>query len=404
MAKVIFTPWKEHSQLLAVRSQFYPAPFYDGPDMRSKACATVAAWKLRGNLPHPVEATALLTDAILHDDALKNSIFSIRATYSAAFCRFVTGLVDSKLNGQRKTMFQRAIDLGLPASFVELRHEATHRELPSLTVLRNATQRSLEWLWDYYWAKTDLSADMMPVSEPEAFDGAEDDVEPIKAALRTEFEHLLAEEDSSEPPRKKRRFQQNVSSTSTHLVSICKSSSRGASALAGVIVEDSVLVPAGRKMGDSMTAMFAKWDSLLQMLAEGHPPVLASLTEEMVNVLAFSGSKNVKSDPQLEGLYMWLDHILQSPEWGSRRRLLSHAYLLAVCEQSSNHWTTLLKESLQQRTDDLAPSKQSSTSKKQSKKDGSGLKRTADADDLKELKKFGWETVDTWDTRPLGIA
>ncbi|EHA28015.1 hypothetical protein CBS63078_4388 [Aspergillus niger] len=404
MAKVIFTPWKEHSQLLAVRSQFYPAPFYDGPDMRSKACATVAAWKLRGNLPHPVEATALLTDAILHDDALKNSIFSIRATYSAAFCRFVTGLVDSKLNGQRKTMFQRAIDLGLPASFVELRHEATHRELPSLTVLRNATQRSLEWLWDYYWAKTDLSADMMPVSEPEAFDGAEDDVEPIKAALRTEFEHLLAEEDSSEPPRKKRRFQQNVSSTSTHLVSICKSSSRGASALAGVIVEDSVLVPAGRKMGDSMTGMFAKWDSLLQMLAEGHPPVLASLMEEMVNVLAFSGSKNVKSDPQFEGLYMWLDHILQSPEWGSRRRLLSHAYLLAVCEQSSNHWTTLLKESLQQRTDDLAPSKQSSTSKKQSKKDGSGLKRTADADDLKELKKFGWETVDTWDTRPLGIV
>ncbi|GLA41308.1 rRNA-processing protein las1 [Aspergillus niger] len=404
MAKVIFTPWKEHSQLLAVRSQFYPAPFYDGPDMRSKACATVAAWKLRGNLPHPVEATALLTDAILHDDALKNSIFSIRATYSAAFCRFVTGLVDSKLNGQRKTMFQRAIDLGLPASFVELRHEATHRELPSLTVLRNATQRSLEWLWDYYWAKTDLSADMMPVSEPEAFDGAEDDVEPIKAALRTEFEHLLAEEDSSEPPRKKRRFQQNVSFTSTHLVSICKSSSRGASALAGVIVEDSVLVPAGRRMGDSMTGMFAKWDSLLQMLAEGHPRVLASLTEEMVNVLAFSGSKNVKSDPQLEGLYMWLDHILQSPEWGSRRRLLSHAYLLAVCEQSSNHWTTLLKESLQQRTDPLVPSKQTSTSKKQSKKDGSGLKRTSDADDLKELKKFGWETVDTWDTRPLGIV
>ncbi|KAI9370782.1 hypothetical protein BJX61DRAFT_68640 [Aspergillus egyptiacus] len=41
MAKVIFTPWKRHSELLAVRSQFYPAPDYDGPDMRSQACATV---------------------------------------------------------------------------------------------------------------------------------------------------------------------------------------------------------------------------------------------------------------------------------------------------------------------------------------------------------------------------
>lgn len=109
MAKVIFTPWKEHSQLLDVRSQLYPPPGYDGPDMRPIACARVrtalpfllrgdgivdceekkvASWKLRGNLPHAVEATALLTDAILHDDAAKNSIFSIRATYSAAFCRY----------------------------------------------------------------------------------------------------------------------------------------------------------------------------------------------------------------------------------------------------------------------------------------------------------------------------
>lgn len=49
----------------------------------------VEAWKLRGHLPHAVEATALLTDAILHDDAAHNSVFSIRATYAAAFCRFV---------------------------------------------------------------------------------------------------------------------------------------------------------------------------------------------------------------------------------------------------------------------------------------------------------------------------
>ncbi|KAL3473081.1 Las1-like protein, partial [Aspergillus californicus] len=144
MAKVIFTPWKSHADLLAVRNQFYPPPEYAGPDMRSHACATVGAWKIRGNLPHPVEATALLTDAILHDNAAENSLFAIRATYAAAFCRFVTGLVDSKLHGgPRKTMFARAMDLGLPASFVELRHEATHRELPSLTVLRDSTVRSL---------------------------------------------------------------------------------------------------------------------------------------------------------------------------------------------------------------------------------------------------------------------
>ncbi|PWY67203.1 glyoxylase [Aspergillus heteromorphus CBS 117.55] len=398
MAKVIFTPWKEHSQLLAVRGQFYPLPFHDGPDMRSKACATVGAWKLRGNLPHPVEATALLTDAILHDDAQKNSIFSIRATYSAAFCRFVTGLVDSKIHGQRKTMFQRAIDLGLPASFVELRHEATHRELPSLTVLRNATQRSLEWLWDYYWAKTDLSADAVPVvSEPGVLDGADEDVEPIMAAVRTTFDQMMRE-DESEPPRKKRRFHQNVSSASTQLVSICKASSLGASALAGVILEDSILVPTGRRIGDSMTETFAKWDHLLQMLAEGHSPFLAALTEELVNIVAFSNSKDTKNDPFCEGIYMWLDHILTSPEWESRRRLLSYTYIDAVCAQSSNHWTALLKESVQN-----GPSRDPASlipaTRQQPKKAKAGAKRTenaAVADDLKELKKYGWETVDSF--------
>lgn len=41
MAKVVFTPWKTQAQLLAVRDQFYPPPTYDGPDLRSQACAKV---------------------------------------------------------------------------------------------------------------------------------------------------------------------------------------------------------------------------------------------------------------------------------------------------------------------------------------------------------------------------
>lgn len=43
MAKVIFTAWKNKSQLAEVRSEFYPSPSYDGPDMRSHACAVVCS-------------------------------------------------------------------------------------------------------------------------------------------------------------------------------------------------------------------------------------------------------------------------------------------------------------------------------------------------------------------------
>ena len=49
-------------------------------------------WKLRGKLPHVVESTGALTDAILHDDSQINSTTSIRAVYSTAFCRYASAL------------------------------------------------------------------------------------------------------------------------------------------------------------------------------------------------------------------------------------------------------------------------------------------------------------------------
>ncbi|KAE8349701.1 glyoxylase [Aspergillus coremiiformis] len=396
MSKVIFTPWKELSALQAVRTQFYPPPTYEGPDKRSRACATVAVWKLRGNLPHPVEATALLTDAILHDDARKNSIFSIRATYSAAFCRFVTGLVDSKLHGQRKTMFQRAIDLGLPASFVELRHEATHRELPSLTVLRNAAQRSLEWLWDSYWVKIDLNAGFAAAG---TVDGVDD--EPIKAATRACLAQVAGEAGVSEPPRKKRRVQ-ILSSVGTQLVSVCKGSGRGSAVVSGVLLEDSILVPAGRRLGTSLDDEFAKWDYFLQVITDGCPGFLTALAEALVDALVFTGSAT-KDNARCEGSYMWLDHILSSSQWVSRRRLLSFAYVRSACEQNSNHWTDMLKERIGNEDNDISGIPGSQAGQLEKDEIAPQSLHTGTNDDLENLKNMGWEVIDTWDSRPLGI-
>jgi len=48
-------------------------------------------------------------------------------------------------------MYSIAKTIGIPATYVELRHQATHEELPSLPKLRTATQKALRWIWDYYW-------------------------------------------------------------------------------------------------------------------------------------------------------------------------------------------------------------------------------------------------------------
>lgn len=66
--------------------------------------------------------------------------------------RFVTGLLDSHQDKTRKmSMYGVAKSVGLPATFVELRHQATHEQLPSLTRLRTAAKKGLEWIWEYYW-------------------------------------------------------------------------------------------------------------------------------------------------------------------------------------------------------------------------------------------------------------
>lgn len=132
-------------------------------------------------------------------------------------------------------MFQRAVDLGLPASFVELRHEATHREPPSLVVLRKASQRSLEWLWDNYWAGVDELGDV-PMAE-------HNDKSSIGSALSEILQNFSTESDQLQKKRKR-----NLNdAVATQLVSTCALSDKGMQLLATSFLEGSILVDSERK-------------------------------------------------------------------------------------------------------------------------------------------------------------
>ncbi|KAK6075303.1 hydroxyacylglutathione hydrolase [Seiridium cupressi] len=200
MVQYIHTPWRDRAELLEVRRQLYPAPprastalatttaspatssaataivgfahtDYSArgraeTDQRRHAVSRVAMWVQRGSCPHMVESTGLLMAAILDDlDETRSgfggkgssankagSTSAVRLAYSTAFSRFVTGLLDSHQDKQMKqSMYSIAKTIGLPATFVELRHQCTHEQLPSLLKLRSAAQKSLVWIWDYYW-------------------------------------------------------------------------------------------------------------------------------------------------------------------------------------------------------------------------------------------------------------
>lgn len=170
-----------------VRDWFYPDHVAGGVfnflsssqvDHRQDAINLVSLWRFRDpKLTHALISTATLTDAILHDQPGKRDQFSslaLRSIYAMAFCRFVNALVDrdvrksvtativkdltpagpvARPEPQRGTssMYANAMELGLPESFVELRHQAIHEDMPSLEVLRAMTGEALEWLWDRWW-------------------------------------------------------------------------------------------------------------------------------------------------------------------------------------------------------------------------------------------------------------
>lgn len=140
-------------------------------------------------------------------------------------------------------MFQRAMDLGLPASFVELRHEATHREPPSLVVLRKATQRSLEWLWDNYWANIDFDG----IGVASHF--ADDSSMSVTTALSQVLQEFMHGSGSRQVQKKRKREQEDA--IAGQFLEICSASEEGMDAglatLSTLLLDLKMLVDLERK-------------------------------------------------------------------------------------------------------------------------------------------------------------
>ena len=72
---------------------------------------------------------------------LLTTFLTVRQSYAAAIIRFVNGLVDPlQLSTYARPIASIAAQIGLPQRLVELRHAATHEELPSLDVLRDSAR------------------------------------------------------------------------------------------------------------------------------------------------------------------------------------------------------------------------------------------------------------------------
>ena len=95
-------------------------------------------------LPHALESLLSILVAIHQESTYEtgtSSSLSLRQSYATAVIRLVNGLVDPlQLGAYARSISSIAAQIGLPAWLVELRHAATHEDLPSLELLRDGAK------------------------------------------------------------------------------------------------------------------------------------------------------------------------------------------------------------------------------------------------------------------------
>ncbi|XP_078438310.1 las1-like family protein isoform X2 [Wolffia australiana] len=161
----MLVPWSSWDQWNFVRNSLFSASI----ESVRAALGRVAAWKSRGCLPVAVEVTARIIE-IQHMDpfffgkedagVVLNSEDMLALLYSITLTRFVNGFTEkvsyfddhAQKHGRKKhSISNLANAIGLPRMVVDIRHESSHNEVPSLPLVRLASVKALDWLKSHYW-------------------------------------------------------------------------------------------------------------------------------------------------------------------------------------------------------------------------------------------------------------
>lgn len=157
----------------------------------------------------------------------------------------MNGLLDPGQQSQfALPMHTLARNLNLPASFVEIRHAATHEELPSLSVLRTVAVRALDWLWTNYWSVVGVAT----TTDGMGAGAGNERVQLLQARLtlkrwrQLRRDNPLRELKQGDPaPEGREAF-----AIIKECVAICKDE-EGREALVDAFLEEKALIPAGKK-------------------------------------------------------------------------------------------------------------------------------------------------------------
>ncbi|KAL8521498.1 hypothetical protein ACS0TY_011859 [Phlomoides rotata] len=148
-------PWMSWDEWKFVRGSL----FSSSPDSVASALQRISTWRSRGCVPVMVEVTASVVEIQHKDPYFRNDLNGsasqseemLSMLYCMAIMRLVNGVVEKTRKKNEISIGEAADAIGIPRMLIDIRHEASHRDLPSLQLLRLASGKALDWLFSYYW-------------------------------------------------------------------------------------------------------------------------------------------------------------------------------------------------------------------------------------------------------------
>ncbi|XP_011616260.2 ribosomal biogenesis protein LAS1L [Takifugu rubripes] len=125
------------------------------PSLQKFALSRVSAWKARyaSSTPVAVDCTADLVRCQVLDRAGALNGDDLVLMYGAALVRFVNLITERQQGKVARPLRRLAGNLNIPEWVVNLRHDFTHRKMPTLKWCRKGCKVVLEWLQQEYWSR-----------------------------------------------------------------------------------------------------------------------------------------------------------------------------------------------------------------------------------------------------------
>lgn len=149
-------PWLSWDEWNFVRESL----FSSSPNSVASALRRISAWRSRGCLPVVIEVTASIIEIqqrdsffradLTNDDSQSEEMLAM--LYCMAIIRLVNCVVEKTRKRKEVSVAEAADEIGMPRMLIDIRHEGSHRDLPSLHLVRRcASIEALNWLKSYYW-------------------------------------------------------------------------------------------------------------------------------------------------------------------------------------------------------------------------------------------------------------